>query len=176
MKISLQLQKSFKKSSTEINNTFANEAKFLYIATPMYNLIEYSDKYSDRSGILWQFKRDEIAGNSKSTIADSSSFKYKSDFVGDTEVYGTRSGVKIAVPLKYSSNFWRSLEMPLINCKVKLSLKLAEKFILTTSISTVNGTIANAVGLTFIITDAKTLCLNCYFINRRQCEIIKTIK
>ena len=52
MKISLQLQKSFKKSSTEINNTFANEAKFLYIATPMYNLIEYSDNYSDRSGIL----------------------------------------------------------------------------------------------------------------------------
>ena len=43
---------SFKKSSTEINNTFANEAKFLYIATPMYNLIEYSDNY--RSGILGQ--------------------------------------------------------------------------------------------------------------------------
>ena len=56
---------SFKKRSTEINDTFANEAKFLYIATPMYNLIEYSDNYSDRSGILWQFKRDEIAGNAK---------------------------------------------------------------------------------------------------------------
>ena len=33
-----------------------------------------------------------------------------------------RNGVKIAVPLKYLSNFWRLLEMLLINCKVELSL------------------------------------------------------
>ena len=30
---------------------------------PMYNLIEYSDNYSDISGILWGFKRDEITNN-----------------------------------------------------------------------------------------------------------------
>ena len=89
---------------------------------PMYNLIEYSDNYSDTSGSLWQFKRDEIEGDVDLTVDaqhipnNSSSFKYKSSFITN------RNGVKIVVPLKYLSNFWRSLEMPLINCKVELSL------------------------------------------------------
>ena len=55
------------------------------------NLIEYSDNCSDTSGSLWQFKRDN----------NSSSFKYKSSFITN------RNGVKIVVPLKYLSNFWR---------------------------------------------------------------------
>ena len=89
----------------------------------MYNLIEYSDNYSDTSSSLWQSKRDEIGGDDDLTVNaqhipnNLSSFKYKSSFITD------RNGVKIAVPLKYLSNFWRSLEMPLINCKVELSLK-----------------------------------------------------
>ena len=82
----------------------------------MYNLIKYSDNYSDSSGSLYQFKRHEIEGNANLTVANSSSFKYKSDFVADKKVNRTRSGVKIAIkikikiPLKYLSNFWRSLE------------------------------------------------------------------
>ena len=56
-----------------------------------------------------------------------------------------KEGVKIAVPLKYLSNFWRSLEMPLINCKIELSLKWIENCILSSS-----GTAA-----TFKITDTK---------------------
>ena len=86
----------------------------------MYNLIEYSYNYSDTLGSLWQFKRDEIEGNVDLTVDanhipnNSSSFKYKSSFITN------RNGVKIAVPLKYLSNFWRLLEMPLINCKVEL--------------------------------------------------------
>ena len=58
-----------------------------------------------------------------------------------------KNGVKIAVPLKYLSNFWRSLEMPLIYCKVKLSLKWIENCVLTTA--------ANANKAIFKITDAK---------------------
>ena len=114
------------------------------IAMPMYNLIEYSDNYSDTSGSLWQFKRDEIEGDVDLTVDDnhipnnSSSFKYKSSFITN------RNGVKIAVPLKYLSNFWRSLEMPLINCKVELSLKWYERCLLTA-----------ATTATFTITDAK---------------------
>ena len=110
----------------------------------MYNLIEYSDNYSDTSGSLWQFKRDEIEGDVDLTVDgnhtpnNSSSFKYKSILITD------RNGVKIAVPLKYLSNFWRSLEMPLINCKVELSLKWYERCLLT---------VANTA--TFKITDAK---------------------
>ena len=49
-------------------------------------------------------------------------FKYKTSITDNTETNGTKKGVKIAVPLKYLSNFFRSVEMPLINCKVKLSL------------------------------------------------------
>ena len=85
----------------------------------LYNLIEYSDNYSDTSRSLWQFKRDEIEGNAYLTVDNNrisnnwSSFKYKSSLITN------KNGVKTVVPLKY---FWRSLEMPLINCKVELSL------------------------------------------------------
>ena len=97
---------------------------FINITMPMYNLIEYSDNYSDTSGSLWNFKRDEITNNANVTNDNNASpFKYKGSIIGDTENNGTKNGVKIAVPLKYLSNFWRSLELPLINCKVELSLK-----------------------------------------------------
>ena len=135
----------FRKCRTEINETFIDEAEHINIAMPMYNLIEYSDNYSDTSGSLWQFKRDEIEGDVDLTVNaqhipnNSSSFKYKSSFITN------RNGVKIAVPLKYLSNFWRSLEMPLINCKVELSLKWYENCILSSA-----GTAA-----TFAITDTK---------------------
>ena len=61
----------------------------------------------------------------------SPSFKYKASIIGHAENDGTKNEVKIAVPLKYLSNFWRSLEMPLINCKVELSLKWYERCLLT---------------------------------------------
>ena len=79
---------------------------------PMYNLIEYSDNYSDTSGKLWQFKRDEIINNAKVTNDNNAfSFKCKSSLIGNTENNGTKNGIKIAVPLIYLSNFWRSLEI-----------------------------------------------------------------
>ena len=112
----------FRKCRTEINETFIDEADFINITMPMYNLIEYSDNYSDTSGSLWQFKRDEIEGNVDLTVDDdnipnnSSSYKYKSSLITN------RNDAKIAVPLKYLSNFWRSLEMSLINCRAALSL------------------------------------------------------
>ena len=57
----------FEKCRTEINETFIDEADFINITMPMYNLIEYSDNYSDTSGSLWQFKRDEIINNANVT-------------------------------------------------------------------------------------------------------------
>ena len=75
---------------------------------------------------------------------NASSFKYKANLIGNTEANGTKNGVKIAVLLKYLSNCWRSLEMPLINCKVEFSLKWYERCLLTA---------ANTA--TFRITDAK---------------------
>ena len=110
----------------------------------MYNLIEYSDNCSDTSGSLWNVKRDEIEENNNLTADNSSSFKYKSNIIDNLSQAGTRNNVKIVVPLKYLSNFWRSLEMLLINCKVELSLKWYERCLLTT-----------ATTATFKITDAK---------------------
>ena len=80
----------------------------------MYNLIEYSDNYSDTSGSLWDFKRDEIVDDADVTNDNNApSFKYKASIIGNTENNGTKNGVKIAVPLKHLSNFWRLLEMSL---------------------------------------------------------------
>ena len=92
-------------------------------------MIEYSNNYSDTSGSLWQFKRDEVPPNDADlSIDNSQSFKYEAALVGKTAnaVTDTNSSVKntkIAVQLKYLSNFWRSLEMPLVNCKIHLVLK-----------------------------------------------------
>ena len=117
----------FSTCTTKINDVFVDEANHIYIAMPMYNLIEYSDNYSDTSGSLWQFKRDEVPANNVGlTINNSQSFKYKAAVVGKTANHNNgKSSVKdtkIVVPLKYLSNFWRSLGMPLINCKVHLEL------------------------------------------------------
>ena len=61
---------------------FADRAEHDYNAIPMYNLIEYSDNYSDTSGCLWQFKRDEAPANDAGlTINNSHSFKYKAALV-----------------------------------------------------------------------------------------------
>ena len=85
----------------QINETFVDDADIVNITMPMYNLIEYSDNYSDTSGSLWNFKRDEIEGDVDLTIDNASSFKYKANLNGNAENNGIKNGVKIAVPLKY---------------------------------------------------------------------------
>ena len=134
----------FEKCRTEINETFIDAATHINITMPMYKLIEYSVNYSDTSGSLWQFKKDEIVNNADISNDNAPSFKYKANLIGTAENNGTKNRVKIVVQLKYLSNFWRSLEMPLINYKVELSLKWYEKCLLTA-----------ATTETFTITDAK---------------------
>ena len=138
----------FKDCRREVNDTFVDYADFFNNAMPMYNLIEYSDNYCDTSGTLWDFKRDETINNENVTNDNNSpSFKCKASIVGNTENNGTKNEVKIAVPLQYFSSFWRSLETPLINCKVELLLNWIENCVLTTP--------GNANKATFKITDAK---------------------
>ena len=147
-KVAIKNCAPFNKCRTEINETFVDEADIIDITMPMYNLLEYSDNYSDTSGSLWNFKRDEIEGDVGLTIDDASSFKYKVNLIGNTVTDGAnrkKEIVKIAVPLKYLISFWRSLEMPQINCKVELSLGWYEECILSSE--------GNAA--TFTITDAK---------------------
>ena len=86
----------------------------------MYNLIEYSGAYLKTSGSLWQYYRDEPALDNNDNITDfpaannnSKSFKSKQQLTEQTGNGGIKD-VEIMVPLKYLSNFWRTLEMPLI--------------------------------------------------------------
>ena len=97
----------------------------------MYNLIEYSDNYSDTSGSLWQFKRDEPPANNANLdivniVVNSQSLKYEAVLEGKTADAACGNSVvkniRIVVPIKYLSNFWRSLEISLINCKIHLEL------------------------------------------------------
>ena len=103
---------------SEINNTQVDNAKDIDIVMPMYNLIEYSDNYVKTSGSLWQYYRDEPNNN----LANSELFKFKVRITRKTANNSNEKDVEIMVPLKYFSNFWRTLEMPLINCEVNLIL------------------------------------------------------
>ena len=113
---------------SKINNTQIDNAEYIDIVMPMYNLIEYSDNYSKTSGSLWQYCKDIPAVNNAGNIVDftatntTDSFKFKTKITGQTNNDGEINGVEIMAPLKYLSNFWRTLEMPLINCEVKLIL------------------------------------------------------
>ena len=84
----------------------------------MFNLIEHSDNYSNTSGSLWQYCKDDPNDN----ITQSESLKSKIKVTGKTPATGNTKNVKIIVPLKYLSNFWRTLEMPLINCELNTIL------------------------------------------------------
>ena len=80
---------------TKINETFVDEAKHINITMPLNNLIEYSDYYSDTSGSLWQFKRDEQPKENNGDLSHistdhSSSFKYKSSLIGTLPNDGTK--------------------------------------------------------------------------------------
>ena len=131
----------FTKCNLEINDEHVDTAENFDIVMPMYNLIEYSDNYQDSSATLYQYKPDEPPEDDpipNLTADNSSSFKYKVNLLGnipqcDADVARVgRLNVKVAVPLKYRSNFFRSLEMPLINCKIKLNLTWKKECVLST--------------------------------------------
>ena len=126
---------------SEINNTQIDNAKDIGIVIPMYNLIEYTDNYPKTTGRLWQYFRDEPNDN----LADSESFKSKIKITGKTPNNNNAKDVEIMVSLKYLSNFWRTFEMPLINCEVNLILTWPSTCVITNS---------NGAG-TFAITNTK---------------------
>ena len=111
----------------------------------MYNLLEYSKNYSKTSGSLWNYYRDELTdetnddnGPNKNVI-NSKSFKYKTSITGSTynvaatagDYDANKEGTKTAVPLKHLSNFWKKLDVPLINCEVSLALSWSANCVIT---------------------------------------------
>ena len=111
----------------KINNTQRDNAEYIDIIMPMYNLIEYCDNYLKTSESLWQYCKDIPAVNNAGNIVDftatntTDSFKFKTKITGQTNNDGVINGVKIMVPLKDLSNLWRFLQISLIDCEVELN-------------------------------------------------------
>ena len=155
------------------NDEHVETAENLDIIMPMYNLIEYSDNYNDLSESAYQFKRDESLMNNDRNplnfaLNDSSAFKYKAYLLAKaTDADGndrSLKNTKMVVSLKYLSNFFRSLEMLLINCKTHLKLNWNNNYVMY-------GADANADGndreKNIKNNKRKILCSNCHFINER---------
>ena len=104
----------------------------------MHNFLKYSRSYKKTKGSFWNYYRYEpnsgLRGenhNVSYSVKDSKSFDYKTSITGKLEGNNTEKEVEIVVPLKYLSNFWRTLNMPLINCEINLILTWSEKCVLT---------------------------------------------
>ena len=139
----------------EINNTQVDNAKDIDIVMSMHNLMEYNNNYSKTSGSLWQYCKDipavdnnnAILNFAKNNLTDSFNFKVK--MAGQTGDDGTKR-VEIMVPPKYLSTFWRTLEIPLINCEINLILTWSTSYV-TVTWST-NCVIGQQVVLLFLLT------------------------
>ena len=122
----------------------------------MYILLEYSKNYRKTTGSFQNYYRDEpnhpllndddppTVNYNADPITKSESFKYKSSIAGKTSNANQENGenteqgntktkrnLKIVVPLKHLSNFWKTLDMPLLSCEVSLTLTWSENFDLT---------------------------------------------
>ena len=140
----------------------------------MYNLIEYSDNYSKTSGSLWQYCKDMPAVDNNHAIVNftdnnlTDSFNVKVKIIGQTKNDGTKN-VEIMVALKYLSNFWRTLEMPLINCEINLILTWSENcVIVSTNVGNQNAT--------FAITDTKLYVPEVTLSTQDNAKLLQQIK
>ena len=137
-------------------NVLTDNAEDLNIGKTLYNLLEYSKNYRNKTGRFWNYYKDEpnnpplndddhpTINYNADPITNSESFKYKRSITGkasnenqengeNTEQGNTRTkrNLEIVVPLKYLTNFWRTLDMPLINREVSLNLTRSENCVLT---------------------------------------------
>ena len=103
----------------------------------IYHLLEYSKNYKKTTGSLWNYYREEPNSNTDGNeimyaILNSEFFDYKVNFMenGVTQNNLTKNDIKVVVPLKHLSNFWKSLNIPIINCEVELILTWFKNFVL----------------------------------------------
>ena len=129
----------FTGTTFKLNNEQADTAENLDLTMNLYNMLEYSDNYADTTASLHQYKRPERRDNNGNVVnlgTVLSSYKYQSGLVQkqlttpNTEnvpantdpnfanAHRIWKNIKIIVPLKYISNFFRNLELPLINTKL----------------------------------------------------------
>ena len=169
-KLAFKNNRSFISCISKINNTLIDNAEDLNVVMPLYDLVQYSKDYRKTTRSLWNYYRDEpntgTEGNINYFIKDSKSFNYKTSITGNLVGSNVeKDDVKIVVPLKYLSNFWRALDMPLINCEVSLTLTWSENCVLTSKATRDPSDdppvreINNQTNATFKITDTKLYVL-----------------
>ena len=114
---------------SKINGIKIDNAEYLDVVMPMYNLLEYSKNYIKTAGSLWNYYRDKPSSsidddNIIHSILNSESFDYRANFMEDGVTHNNllKNDVKVVVPVKHLSNFWRSLNIPIINSEVELIL------------------------------------------------------
>ena len=116
---------------SKINGVKIDTAEDLEVAMAMYNFLEYSKNYKKITGSLWNYYRDEP---SSPLSSNSESFKYKTSITRNTYNIGDgeegydankvgKNETEVVIPLEHLGNFWRSLNIPLINCE-KIGLKI----------------------------------------------------
>ena len=143
---------------SKINGVQIDNAEDLDVVMPMYNLLEYSKNYRKTTGSLWNYYRDEP---SNPLSSNSESLKYKTSITENTYNVGAgeewydankvgKNKAEVVIPLKHLSNFWRSLNIPLINCEVELILTWSKNCVLADMTANVSPS-----GATFKITDTK---------------------
>ena len=124
---------------SKVNGELVENAEDLDTVMPMYNLLEYSENYEKSSGSLFNYYRNKpkehTIGDGDNainiSIRNSESFDYKTKTVESlAAVELEKDNVEIAIPLKYSGNFWRSLDIPLINCEITLVLSWCKECVL----------------------------------------------
>ena len=142
-RVAIKNCRPFTRASFKLNNGQVDTADNLDLTMNLYNMLEYSDNYADTTGSLCQYKRPEPRDNNGNIVnlgTALSSFKYQSGLVqkqlkapnSENVLVNTHpnfanahriwKNIKIVVPLKYISNFFRSLELLLINTKLYMEL------------------------------------------------------
>ena len=122
--------------TSETNNIQIDNAKDIDVVIPMYNLIEYCNNYLKKSRSFWQNCRDKPSDN----MENSESFQFKVKTTGKTADADNDNieNVEMLVPLKHLSNFWRALEMFLINSEINLILTWSENYVISSATGEAN--------------------------------------
>ena len=155
--------------TSKINDIKIDIVEDLDVVMPMYNLLENSKNYRKTKGSFWNYYKDEpnsgVDNGITYSIMGSKSFDYKANFMADGVEQDdlTKNGIKIVVTLKYLINFWRSLNIPLINCEKELILTWFKNCVLISKATRETDYGADAIvyeidnpeDATFQITDTK---------------------
>ena len=138
------------------------------------NTVRIIEKQQVVCGIIIETNHDSLSSNSES-------FRYKASITGNTYNAGAgeagydankvgKNETEVVIPLKHLNNFWKSLNIPLINCEVELVLPWSKSCVLAdkTVDAAADPAIVVPTGLELKITGTKlNKCSSRYYVKRK---------